>query len=225
MTLPFSQKYSGVPCIRAVLRALRAASRSPRPTPSEKVSGFFFRGGDFFFTAIVRSTSVFCPNCRITSTHPPAVGIRARNSPSRARSDATLLPAARCALPNASCAERSRRSDDFDAMTSCLPVAQLPRVGESTQRRFKSKIGTRRSEIVYASQEETPRSQRRNLCSRGDKPRGNQVSVNKLDHARDLGKIFASKRRLPRPVWAGNHDAPRLMVGSHEGVAASARRS
>jgi hypothetical protein len=39
-TLPFFQKYMGVPCMRATLRAVFSASRSPRPTPSEKLSGF-----------------------------------------------------------------------------------------------------------------------------------------------------------------------------------------
>jgi hypothetical protein len=39
-TLPFSQKYTGVPCMRATLRAVLAARRIPRPTPAAKLSGF-----------------------------------------------------------------------------------------------------------------------------------------------------------------------------------------
>ena len=40
-TLPFFQKYMGVPCMRATLRAVLAARRIPRPTPAAKLSGFF----------------------------------------------------------------------------------------------------------------------------------------------------------------------------------------
>jgi hypothetical protein len=38
-TLPFFQKYMGVPCMRATLRAVFAARRIPRPTPAAKLSG------------------------------------------------------------------------------------------------------------------------------------------------------------------------------------------
>src|SRR5580692_421350 len=40
-TLSFLQKYTGVPCMRATLRAVLAARRIPRPTPAAKLSGFF----------------------------------------------------------------------------------------------------------------------------------------------------------------------------------------
>jgi hypothetical protein len=40
-TLPSSQMYIGVPCMRATSRAVRAARRIPQPTPAAKLSGFF----------------------------------------------------------------------------------------------------------------------------------------------------------------------------------------
>ena len=39
-TFPFSHTYTGVPCIRATSRAVRAARRNPRPTPAAKLSAF-----------------------------------------------------------------------------------------------------------------------------------------------------------------------------------------
>jgi hypothetical protein len=42
-TFPFSHTYTGVPCIRATSRAVRAARRKPRPTPAAKLSAFLDR--------------------------------------------------------------------------------------------------------------------------------------------------------------------------------------
>jgi hypothetical protein len=54
-TLPFFQKYMGVPCMRATLRAVLAARRIPRPTPAAKLSGLL---GVLRLVVMVRVPSV-----------------------------------------------------------------------------------------------------------------------------------------------------------------------
>jgi hypothetical protein len=58
--------------MRAILRAVLADRRKPRPTPAEKLSGFFgvlrfvVMGRDLAISAMDRS-------CRTVSNHPPRV--------------------------------------------------------------------------------------------------------------------------------------------------------
>ena len=71
-TLPFFQKYTGVPCMRAILRAVLAERRKPRPTPAEKLSGFF---GVLRFVIMGRALAISAMDrsCRTVSNHPPRV--------------------------------------------------------------------------------------------------------------------------------------------------------
>ena len=72
-TLPFFQKYTGVPCMRATLRAVFAARRIPRPTPAAKLSGFL---GVLRFVVMVRVPAVVVSllNCRRLSNDLPRAG-------------------------------------------------------------------------------------------------------------------------------------------------------
>src|SRR5437773_2032034 len=81
-TLPFSHTYSGVPYIRAVLRASLAARRNARPTPTEKCSGFFARV--LAFMALSPVTAAADQSSRKPPMNPPSVAGYFGSSPSLA---------------------------------------------------------------------------------------------------------------------------------------------
>jgi Phage integrase family len=58
----------------------------------------------------------------------------------------------------------------------------------------------------------------RGRCKAGIKRRqssGDEIRVNEVSHARGTGEIVARKRRLTRPIRAGEHDAPGVPLECH----------
>ena len=209
---PFSQTQIGVPYIRAIFRARRAAAGIARFTDSKNL--WFSGEGLVRCMALARSVAAFLLSYRTPSTNPRLVCRALGNSPNFAGNAGPRRfyefrgPPAGSVRRSAAEQLRGRKGeiDYFDAISGFFPILQPGDLAEAAERTLERKINAAGGEPIGLGKEQPARTNRGQPRPERREPARDQIRIDEMHDSRKFREKLLGESGLTRAVRPSNQD-------------------